>query len=108
MLIPRYPPPQVIENGDTIALDLLVSPDGQQKVVDYLQISSTTATKTTVVTSTNDNSEARDFSLNDVELRIAAPSVQLSVQVQPGVAGLTTFAEMVESTGSIIWLDIPR
>jgi hypothetical protein len=100
MLIPRYPPPQVVDNGDTIALDLLVSPDGQQKVVDYLQISSTTATTTARVTSTKDDSGARDFSVNDLELRVADPSVQLNGQAVPGVA-------MGEATGSIIWLYIP-
>ncbi|HTP89751.1 MAG TPA: hypothetical protein VMJ34_22545 [Bryobacteraceae bacterium] len=36
LVLPKYPPPQIIEAGDTIALDLLVSPDGKQKVVDYL------------------------------------------------------------------------
>lgn len=39
LVLPRYPPPVVVENGDTIALDLLVSPDGKQKIVDYLEIS---------------------------------------------------------------------
>jgi len=100
VLIPRYPAPQVIENGDTIALDLLVSPDGQQKVVDYLQISSTPATKRTVVTSTNDDSDPRDFSVGDMELRIADPSVQMNGQAVPGVA-------MGEATGSIIWVYVP-
>ena len=36
LVLPKYPPPQVIESGDTIALDLLASPDGKQKVVDYI------------------------------------------------------------------------
>ena len=38
LLLPEYPPPLIVELGDTIALDLLVSSDGQQKVVDYLEI----------------------------------------------------------------------
>jgi hypothetical protein len=41
LVLPKYPPPQIIESGDTIALDLLVSPDGKQKVVDYLTFTST-------------------------------------------------------------------
>jgi hypothetical protein len=111
VLIPRYPPPQVVDNGDTIALDLLVSPDGQQKVVDYLQISSTGPSATTnrhtveVVgpvtwVRTTDDSEPRDFSVSDLELRIADPSVQVNGQAVPGVA-------MGEAAGSIIWLYIP-
>jgi hypothetical protein len=39
LVLPRYPDPVVVENGDTIALDLLVSPDGKRKIVDYLEIS---------------------------------------------------------------------
>jgi len=44
LVLPRCPPPVVVENGDTIALDLLVSPDGKQKIVDYLEISYKPAT----------------------------------------------------------------
>lgn len=34
----RYPAPQVVHDGDTIELDLMVSPDGKQKVTDYIEI----------------------------------------------------------------------
>jgi hypothetical protein len=44
LVLPRYPAPVIVENGDTIALDLLVSPDGKQKIVDYLEISYKPAT----------------------------------------------------------------
>jgi hypothetical protein len=37
-LLPAYPAPQTVSLGDTIALDVLASPDGQRKVVDYIQI----------------------------------------------------------------------
>jgi hypothetical protein len=39
LVLPRYPPPLVVGNGDTIALDLLVSADGKRKIVDYIEIS---------------------------------------------------------------------
>jgi hypothetical protein len=45
LVLPHYPPPLVVENGDTIALDLLVSADGKQKIVDYIKISYKSATK---------------------------------------------------------------
>jgi hypothetical protein len=45
MILPQYPPPQIVDDGDTIALDLLVSPDGKKKVVDYLHIYFRTSTK---------------------------------------------------------------
>lgn len=39
LVLPRYPPPMIVEKGDTIALDLLVSSDGKQKIVDYIEMS---------------------------------------------------------------------
>lgn len=41
---PRYPPPFVVESGDTIALDMLVSADGKQKIVDYIELSNKPST----------------------------------------------------------------
>lgn len=38
LVLPRYPPPFTVENGDTVALDLLVSADGKQKIVDYIEL----------------------------------------------------------------------
>ena len=37
-VLPAYPAPQTISLGDTIALDVLASPDGRRKVVDYIQL----------------------------------------------------------------------
>jgi hypothetical protein len=34
--LPAYPAPQVVYNGDTIAMDLMVSPDGRERIVDYI------------------------------------------------------------------------
>jgi hypothetical protein len=45
LVLPRYPPPLVVENGDTVALDLLVSADGKQKIVDYIEVSYKSAMK---------------------------------------------------------------
>jgi hypothetical protein len=38
--LPKYSAPQLVKSGDIIALDLLVSPDGKQKIVDYIQFTS--------------------------------------------------------------------
>ena len=38
VLLPKYPEPQLVNESDTIELDLLVSPDGKQKVSDYIQV----------------------------------------------------------------------
>jgi hypothetical protein len=36
---PLFPAPQTVHNGDTIAMDLMVSTDGRERVVDYLHFS---------------------------------------------------------------------
>ncbi len=35
--LPKYPPPQLVQDGDTIALDLMISADGKERMVDYIQ-----------------------------------------------------------------------
>ncbi len=37
--LPKYPEPQIVNDGDIIELDLLVSPDGRHKVADYIEVS---------------------------------------------------------------------
>ncbi len=35
--LPQYPEPQTVTVGDSIAVDLLISPDGKRKIVDYIR-----------------------------------------------------------------------
>jgi hypothetical protein len=37
-VLPAYPAPQTVSLGDTIALDILASPDDRRKVVDHIQL----------------------------------------------------------------------
>ena len=52
--LPKYPPPQELRDGDTIALDLMVSADGKERVVEYLKFEFGGKT-----------AGARDFTLDD-------------------------------------------
>ena len=38
VLLPKYPEPQMVTEDDTIELVLLESPDGKEKIVDYLRV----------------------------------------------------------------------
>jgi hypothetical protein len=60
VLLPKYPDPQIVQEGDTIALDLLVSPNGRQKLVDYIRISGKVAPKPAATAGA-----AKDFTLDD-------------------------------------------
>jgi hypothetical protein len=60
--LPKYPGPQLVKSGDTIALDVLVSSDGKQKIVDYIQFSAAASAPSTGISSTT---EPKDFTLDD-------------------------------------------
>jgi hypothetical protein len=38
LLLPKYPDPQIMNESDTLQLDLLTTSDGKQKVADYIQV----------------------------------------------------------------------
>ncbi len=38
MMLPKYPPPQTVREGDLIALDVMVSADGKHKITDYIEV----------------------------------------------------------------------
>ncbi len=58
---PKYPGPQIVHDGDIIEFDLMTSPDGKQRLTDYIEIFSHApeppAAKTTA--------EPRDFTVDD-------------------------------------------
>jgi hypothetical protein len=59
---PKFPAPQLVPDGDTIALDLFVSPDGKHKIVDYIQILSPGKAAPPLPLTT---SEPRNFTIDD-------------------------------------------
>ena len=99
VLLPKYPPPEVVDDGDTIALDLLVSPDGRQKIVDYIQVGwkvEPPPAKT--------QAEPRDFTLDDGPLSFSFQShtkLLLNGQPHPGQTGMTG------KPGGTLWFSIP-
>jgi hypothetical protein len=99
--LPKYPPPMVVNDGDTVALDLLVSADGKQKVVDYFQI--TGQRDPSPATST---AEPRDYTPDDGTVRLAMDRIQVVVNGQPSGAG--TGVGVTIKPGSTIWLSAPN
>lgn len=99
VLLPKYPPPTVMNDGDTMALDLLVSADGKQKVVDYIQVSGArTATASTTT------AETRDYVPDDGAVRINSDGMVVLVNGQPfgARAGVTI------KPGATIWVAAPN
>jgi hypothetical protein len=89
--LPKYPQPQIINAGDTIALDLLVNPANGQKLVDYIQISAGPAV-----------SEPWDFSLENVQFRLVDPSLSLNGEPVPGAQ-----ERKADLSGALPWFYVP-
>jgi hypothetical protein len=97
---PKYPPPQTVQAGDTLALDLFVSADGRQKLVDYLQFS---MWKEPAAPSST-GPEPRDYTIDDGPLVFPMEGqwrVFVNGQQWAGIAGLT------RKPGSTMWFSFP-
>lgn len=96
--LPKYPPPQTVEEGDIIALDLLVSRDGVQKLVDYIEVEQTAEPGMAPALA------PRDFTFDD-----GAPSLQFRFPTSVYVNGRKAqdgFAFTVRQ-GATIWFAVP-
>ena len=99
--LPKYPPPQTVQEGDTIALDVLVSLDGRQKLVDYIQIKRKLEPGPSTTTA-----EASDFTPDDglAAFQFAMPT-RFYINGQPfaGGVGFTTMR-----SGATLWFAVPN
>src|SRR5579883_3209906 len=99
--LPSYPPPQDVQDGDTISLDLLVSPDGKTKVTDYLQVWNLGGTSGAGVRGST--GAPRDYSLDDGVPHFNWQGVKVTVNGQP--AAETGFTGR---PGVTLWLTDPN
>ena len=96
---PQLPPPQTIHEGQEIALDLLASADGTQKIVDYIRIS----TRRSPSPPNSSPASNRDYTIDDGPLNFPAQGeyqVYVNGQLQPA-PGLT------QKRGSTLWFAFP-
>jgi hypothetical protein len=74
--LPKYPPPQTVRSGDSIAMDLMTSPDGSQRMVDYIKFSF--AGKPPQPESA-DSTPPRDFTLDDGPIVIDSSPPEVAI-----------------------------
>jgi hypothetical protein len=100
MPLPQYPPPQIVHDGDIVALDLMVSADGTQKLTDYIQFFA----ETPEPQAAGSTAAARDFTLDDGPVHLQVAEARFFVDGQPyrGGAGFQT------RSGSTFWFAIPN
>jgi hypothetical protein len=88
-----------VRDGDTIALDLMVSPDGTRRIVDYIRVSLHPLEPPAATTT----AEPRDFTVDDgaVTYDASATSVWIDGKKQTGILGFTG------KPGSTFWIAFP-
>ncbi len=94
---PKYPPPQTVHNGDTIAMDLMTSSDGNERIVDYIRFSFGKNASQPL----RADAAPQDFTIDDgsVEIDLGPPTVAVDgknfdgpVIVYPSQGGRTLWA----------------
>lgn len=94
--LPGYPAPRTLHGGDTIAVDLLVNAETGQKIADYIHIQDQ---KRLVYTASG---PARDFTVEDAELRLIDPHVTVNAKPVEATAGYTGGV-----SGAVVWFYLP-
>lgn len=97
--LPKYPAPQIVNEGDTIALDLLASPDGKQKLVDYIEIA-----RKLDPPPAKPGPAPRDFTLDDGPLALHFESPTAFYIDGRKFAGMVGFTG---KPGATLWFAIP-
>jgi len=120
-LLPKYPADMIVEDGDTIALDVLVNTQTAVKIVDLIKIttkkpssdsytfdadgSSGFKSGSSVKSGSTDKQAARDFTLDDIKLlRLTAPKLLVGGALS-ALTGSDWKGGMIE--GSTIYLYVP-
>jgi len=96
-VLPKSPEPQVVGEDDTIALDLLVSPDGRQKVVDYIRARHRKSDPPVPP----DSEVPKDFSLDDVELHLTTSTLYVNGKLAGGLPRVD------DAAGPLVWFYYP-
>ncbi|MCY4588205.1 MAG: hypothetical protein OXB98_19420 [Bryobacterales bacterium] len=78
---PRYPPPQWVRSGDTLAFDLFVNPETGQKLVEYVLFGRNHRRETVA-------GPARDFTVHDAEIRLRAPRLVVNGTLAEATASM--------------------
>ena len=99
--LPKYPPPQIVRSGDTIAMDLMTNSDGSERIVDYIHFSFGQNTPQPADAAT----APRDFTIDD-------GAVQIDLSPPPDVAiDSKEFAGIVlmypPKNGKTLWAYFP-
>jgi hypothetical protein len=89
----KYPPPQSVRVGDTLAIDLMTSADGRDRIVEYFKFSSAPQPRDATVD---------DGSFFSLDFR-GGPEIRVDGRTVVKTANLST----AQAGGSTLWLYVP-
>jgi len=109
--LPKYPESQVVHDGDIIELDLMVSPDGRQRVTDYIEILSHEPEPPAATTT----AEPRDFTVDDGPVTFDFSRITVWKQGQrlnamgsdPPTQGGSLRGSFTKRPGATFWITFP-
>lgn len=98
-----YPAPELLQRGETIALDVMVNANGRQKIVDYLQLS---PPEPVDLPPASTMAEPRDFSVDETPLNLNLDSFERTSVFIDGnrFAGRVGFSDQ---KGGALWIVFP-
>ncbi len=97
MTLPKYPAPQMVREGDIIALDLMVSADGTRKLTDYVEILGPPGAP-----AIDAGTHARDFTVDDGPVKF--DGLEKTLWVNGQARELTAFTG---KPGATFWIALP-
>jgi hypothetical protein len=97
---PLFPAPQVVHNGDTIAMDLMLSPDGRERIVDYIQFSFGEVPKAPAAATAT----PEDFTLDDGPLNLELNQADVFIDGQKFTGYVIIYAW---HGGATMWFYFP-
>jgi len=97
---PLFPAPQVVHSGDTIAMDLMVSTDGRERLVDYIHFSFGTTPKTPAAATAT----PQDFTIDDGPPNVALDQAEAFIDGQKFKGPVVIYASR---GGATMWFYFP-
>lgn len=108
---PRFPPPRTVHSDEILEVEMLTNSTTKQKILDYISIQEPGAVPINRLSFSRPPSrefsyatgDARDFTANDVQMRIDSPRVTINGKLEESTASRSDIAN-----GVFIWLYIPK
>lgn len=92
--LPKYPEAFILEDGDTVTLDILENPQTRSKISDIIKVTSKSKKSGNYF---SEREKAKDFTINDVELRLDNPDILINGEKSKFGGG---------AAGNLVWVYI--